>query len=56
MIIYKAVNKVNNKVYIGQSINSIAHRKAQHYREAKSKQENNYFHNAFLKYSEEDFE
>lgn len=55
MIIYKAQNKINGKIYIGQSINSLEHRKNQHYREAKSKNKNNYFHNALIKYTKDDF-
>ena len=30
MIIYKATNIINNKVYIGQTIHSLSHRKSQH--------------------------
>ena len=32
MIIYKATNKINNKVYVGQSIKTLEHRKKQHER------------------------
>ena len=47
---------VNQKVYIGQSINSLDHRKKQHYKESKyHKNDTTYFHNALKKYSEQDF-
>ena len=56
MIIYKVTNLVNQKVYIGQSINSLDHRKKQHYKESKyHKNDTTYFHNALKKYSEQDF-
>jgi len=56
MIIYKVTNLVNQKIYIGQSINSLEHRKSGHYRDARcSKKKNVYFHNALLKYSEDSF-
>ena len=51
MIIYKATNKINGKVYIGQTINSLEHRKSGHEREARYQKETSvYFHNALLKY------
>lgn len=60
MIIYKAINLINNKVYIGQTNNSLEYRKNQHHREARSelkkKRKNNYFHNAINKYKFESFE
>lgn len=56
MIIYKVTNLVNQKVYIGQSINSLNHRKKQHYKESKyHKNDTTYFHNALRKYKEQDF-
>ena len=56
MIIYKVTNLVNQKIYIGQSINSLDHRKKQHYKESKyHKNDTTYFHNALKKYSEQDF-
>ena len=39
LIIYKAINRVNNKVYIGQTKNTLEYRKNQHFREAKCKKE-----------------
>ena len=51
MIIYKVTNLVNQKVYIGQSINSLEQRKAEHYKDAKrTDRPTVYFHNALLKY------
>lgn len=56
MIIYKVTNLVNNKIYIGQSVNSLQHRKSEHYKDAKRLNRNTvYFHNALLKYNKEDF-
>jgi group I intron endonuclease len=49
MIIYKATNIVNNKSYIGQSINSLKVRKASH-KCAALKDSNSYFHKAIRKY------
>ena len=57
LIIYKATNLVNGKIYIGQTINTLEYRKSQHIREAKnSKRKNVYFHNAINKYGENNFE
>jgi len=56
MIIYKVQNLITGKVYIGQTRNSLTHRQSQHYREAKSKKDNNYFHNALLHYQKSDFD
>ena len=56
MIIYKVTNLVNQKVYIGQTINSLEHRKSGHYRDAKcQKKATVYFHNALLKYKPDQF-
>ena len=53
MIIYKVTNKINKKVYIGQTVNSLDHRMEQHYRS--SKRNSYYFHNALKKYRIGDF-
>lgn len=56
MIIYKAINLINQKIYIGQTINSLKYRANQHLRETKSaKKKNSYFHNAIKKYGFENF-
>lgn len=48
MIIYKAVNKINNKCYIGQTIRKLERRKCEHL----YNRNNSYFHNAIKKYME----
>lgn len=56
LIIYKATNLINNKIYIGQTINTLEYRKHQHFRESKcEKRKNNYFHNAISKYGCDNF-
>lgn len=56
MIIYKVTNLNNQKVYIGQSVNSLNHRKNQHYKESKHrKNDTTYFHNALRKYPKQSF-
>lgn len=54
MIIYKATNIINNKVYIGQTVNSLKHRKSQHERSYKYGK-NYLFPNAIHKYGKENF-
>lgn len=53
MIIYKVTNKINNKVYIGQTVHTLNYRMAQHYKDAR--RDNYYFHNALNKYRRYDF-
>lgn len=56
MIIYKATNTKNNKVYIGQTINTLEYRKSQHIRDCRRlNYYNNKFHNAIKKYGIEVF-
>lgn len=56
MLIYKATNIVNGKIYIGQTVNTLKYRKDQHFRESKSgSRQNTYFHNAIIKYGENNF-
>lgn len=56
MIIYKVTNLINQKVYIGQTINSLGHRGSQHYKDCNRKNYyNNRFHNALNKYRLHDF-
>jgi group I intron endonuclease len=55
MIIYKVTNKINNKVYIGQTTLSLDERRKYHYKESRRKNDTTYFHNALNKYHYEDF-
>lgn len=51
LIIYKATNINNDKIYIGQTTQTLEQRANQHLRETKSiKKDNTYFHNAIEKY------
>jgi len=55
MIIYKAENKINGKVYIGKTGSDLAHRRWSHLHSAK-KGSKLVFHQAIRKYGEENFE
>jgi hypothetical protein len=56
LIIYKVTNTVNGKIYIGQTINSLDHRKSGHYRDLRARKVNyGAFHNALAKYKEDEF-
>jgi group I intron endonuclease len=55
MIVYKATNMVNDKVYIGKTVHSLERRKSQHLHELK-KNNNQYFKRALRKYGKENFE
>jgi group I intron endonuclease len=52
-IIYKAMNKENGKVYIGQTIQSLARRKSNHVTD--TKRSNKHFPNAIKKYGVDSF-
>ena len=54
MIIYKITNKINGKVYIGQTIRSLDDRWQQHLRNAKNGVQTHFYH-AIRKYGEENF-
>ena len=55
-VIYKVTNKINNKVYIGQTVRSFDRRKTEHLRQAKNKHRScAYFHSALLKYGFDSF-
>ena len=55
MLIYKVINKVNGKAYIGQTIRPMRLRKRQHLWDAKKGTDNNLLHRAFNKYGLENF-
>jgi hypothetical protein len=55
MIIYKAINLKNNKVYIGLTETSLETRIKRHYYDSKNKKKNYYFMNALRKYNKEDW-
>lgn len=55
-IIYKATNKVNGKVYIGQTIRTLEKRKQEHFQNSKSNTKRYYFQSAISKYGFENFE
>lgn len=54
MIIYKVTNIINNKVYIGQTIQSLNQRQNAHYKKARLGSQTN-FHRALLKYDKVNF-
>jgi len=54
-IVYKVYNKISNKVYIGQTINTLEERKYHHYYSLRYNY-NNHFKNALKKYNEDDWE
>lgn len=57
MVVYKVTNKINGKVYIGQTIHSLEHRKSGHERDARCEKKTTVaFHNALLKYGYENFD
>ena len=55
MIIYKAKNTINKKVYIGQTVKNLDYRKQGHINSAK-RDSNFHFHNALRKYGFDNFE
>lgn len=54
MIIYKATNLINNKLYIGKTVGPLYRRKYTHWHDAK-RGDNIYFHRALLKYGKNNF-
>jgi len=54
MIIYKAENKINGKVYIGSTTRTLGIRKSQHKQESKTRK--NKFYSAILKHGFDNFE
>lgn len=55
-MVYLAINKINNKVYVGQTINTLNRRKTSHYAAARNEKDNLYFHRAIRKYGENNFD
>lgn len=53
--IYKITNKINNKVYIGQTVQTIKGRWRQHVNEAYGEMKCAHLHSAIRKYGEENF-
>jgi len=51
-----AQNKINKKVYVGQTVRSLSARRSGHYRDAFVKKTNNYFHRSLRKYGKDAFE
>jgi len=56
MIIYRAVNKINGKSYVGRTIQSFAQRKSEHKYMALKNQSQFIFHKAIRKYGWKNFE
>lgn len=55
-IIYKVINQQNKKIYIGQTVQTLAERKNKHYYKARQMNEyNTHFINALRKYPKESF-
>ena len=55
MIIYKITNKINGKIYIGQTIRAIKKRFKQHIRESSSGRGNALLNKTIRKYGKENF-
>lgn len=51
-----ATNRINGKEYIGQTINNLEKRKAQHVDAALAERSNMYFHKAIRKYGQDNFD
>lgn len=55
MIVYKVINKINNKMYVGKTNGNLFDRKRKHER-ISLRSKNTYFHNALNKYGFDNFE
>lgn len=55
MLIYRVTNKINNKVYIGQTTKALHRRKAGHIRDAFKRNSTNHFHRALRKHGKDNF-
>ena len=56
MLIYKVTNLINNKVYIGLTIQTLNARKSRHLIDAKIQRYNSYFHAAIRKHGKDNFQ
>lgn len=54
-VIYKATNKINGKIYIGQTTRSLRRRKQGHIQDTKNNRDNSIFHRAIKKYGKNVF-
>lgn len=54
-LIYKVTNKQNNKIYVGQTINTLNRRRSNHYNSMRHHYGNSVFHKALEKYPEDNF-
>ncbi len=54
MIVYKATNRINGKVYVGQTTYNLQQRRSTHIA-GMNRKNNTYFHNALLKYGIDNF-
>jgi group I intron endonuclease len=54
-VIYKATNKVNGKVYIGQTVCDFHKRKLKHFSKSNEEKPTMYFHRALKKYGKDSF-
>jgi len=55
-IIYKAENRINGKVYIGQTVQPLIRRKQNHYFDMEHNRDNSILHKALKKYNKENFD
>lgn len=55
ILIYKITNKINKKIYIGQTTQGLQHRWKGHIISSRNKADNYAFHNAINKYGQENF-
>jgi len=53
--IYKIINIINGKIYVGQTTQSLEERVRKHFSDSKNKIDNNKFHNAIRKYGNDNF-
>lgn len=56
MIIYKVTNKLNQKIYIGKTVQSLSKRRSKHYGDAFKRNSKTNFHRALRKYEKDSFD